>query len=215
MLIGRALSSATVTLAGNTIRFTAALPPTMTITGGATAITKDVTPTHHRHQQRARSSPVTVTIAGQTLSTTVALDGSWTVTAATSPPASTTSSRRSVRPAATAPASQALTVEVSPPLVDLGAAATYSVLASTGVVNTGVTHLSGDLGVSPSPSVTGFGPPGPRRHHPRRSDRCRGPRRPVAALDDASSRTRHTEIVGDLAAAPSTSACTTSLPHSP
>lgn len=44
--------------------------------------------------------------------------------------------------------------------VDLGAAATYSVLAGTGVANTGSgTVLAGDLGLSPSGAITGF-PPG-------------------------------------------------------
>ena len=43
--------------------------------------------------------------------------------------------------------------------VVLGTAGTYSVLAGTGVVNTGETVLSGDLGVSPSIDISGF-PPG-------------------------------------------------------
>ena len=44
--------------------------------------------------------------------------------------------------------------------VDLGTAATYSVLAGTGVANTGAgTVLAGDLGLSPTGAITGF-PPG-------------------------------------------------------
>lgn len=49
--------------------------------------------------------------------------------------------------------------ELSPgaTFVDLGSAATYSVLAGTGVANTGAgTVLAGDLGLSPSGAITGF-----------------------------------------------------------
>ncbi|MGB4595560.1 MAG: ice-binding family protein [Anaerolineaceae bacterium] len=42
---------------------------------------------------------------------------------------------------------------------DLGAAASYSVLAGTTVTNTGPTTMSGNLGVNPGSAVTGF-PPG-------------------------------------------------------
>jgi hypothetical protein len=202
VLIGRALSRATVTLAGNTIRFNTALPPTMTITGGATRVTKDVTPTIAGTSSATASSPVTVSITGQNLSTTVAPDGTWAVTAA-----SLTAGVYDITAKVRAPsgdgadASQVLTVEVSPPLVDLGAAGTFSVLASTGVVNTGVTHLSGDLGVSPSPTVTGFGPSegsldGTIHAADDTAAAARGDL--ITALDDASGRTRNTELVGDL-----------------
>ncbi len=43
--------------------------------------------------------------------------------------------------------------------VQLGTAGTYSVLAGSGVTNTGATTLAGDLGVYPASSITGF-PPG-------------------------------------------------------
>ncbi|MGA8256254.1 MAG: ice-binding family protein [Nocardioides sp.] len=43
--------------------------------------------------------------------------------------------------------------------VPLGAAGTYAVLAGTGVTNTGATVLTGDLGLSPSGAITGFGGP--------------------------------------------------------
>ncbi|MET0234548.1 MAG: ice-binding family protein, partial [Kibdelosporangium sp.] len=47
--------------------------------------------------------------------------------------------------------------EIPPPL--LGDASQYSVLSRTAVVNTGETSVSGDLGLSPGTSITGF-PPG-------------------------------------------------------
>jgi hypothetical protein len=63
-------------------------------------------------------------------------------------------------------ATAAASAEVAPApsvaatFIDLGSAATYSILAGTSVANTGAgTVLAGDLGLSPSGAITGF-PPG-------------------------------------------------------
>ena len=131
-LIGRALSRGAVTLAGSTIRFTVALPPTITIDGGAAATTKNTTPTITGTSNAATGSPVTVSIAGQKRSTSISLTGTWSVTA-TALAARTYQVVAKVRDAAgngTA-VSQALTVEVNPAPVSLGAAASYGVLATT------------------------------------------------------------------------------------
>lgn len=203
VLIGRALSRGTVTLAANTIRFTPSLPPTIAIDGGDARVTKDATPTITGTSSAPSSSPVTVTFAGQTLYTTIGPAGTWTVTAA-----ALTAGTSVIVAKVRAPGgdggtdSQTLTVEANPPAVALGVASTYSVLASTAVVGTGTTHLSGDLGVSPAGSVTGFGPSegGTLDGTVHAADAQSAEARTdlVTALDEAFSRTAHTEIVGNL-----------------
>ena len=47
---------------------------------------------------------------------------------------------------------------VNPATVNLASAETYSVLGGTGITNTATTTLSGDLGLSPSGTIAGFGP---------------------------------------------------------
>lgn len=199
-LIGRALSRDAVTLAATTIRFTDALPPAITIDGGPTSFTADTTPTVTGTSDAPASSRVTATIAGQTLLTTVGVGGTWTVTAAAlaAGPHEVIVKVRDAAGNSTA-ASQTLTVEVNPPTVDLGTAASYSVLAGPAVVNTGATNLSGDLGVSPGTLVVGF-PPGTFAGDVHAGDDLAADAQTdlLAALDDASSRTRHTEIIGDL-----------------
>ena len=92
----------------------------------------------------------------------------------------------SVRDAAgnAATATQALTVQVNPSMSRSASPATYSVLGGTGMSSTGITHVSGDLGVSPSNSVGGF-PPGivaapstPVTHRPPRPRPLSGPPTP-------------------------------------
>ncbi len=159
-LIGRALSRAAVTLASNTVRFTDALAPTVAFAGGATHLSKDPTPTISGTTSASPGRTVTVTIDGQTLTTSVLADGTWSVTAATVAAGVYTVLAKVRDVAGNAGfASQQLTAEINPAPVNLGSAAQYSVLGGTGVVSTGSTVLSGNLGVSPSPVITGF-PPG-------------------------------------------------------
>ena len=198
-LIGRALSRGTVTLTGSTVRFTTALPPTIAIDGGATATTKDTTPTISGSSNAASGSPVTVTIAGQTLSTTVGSDGRWGSTATVLIAGSYPLVAR-VRDAAgngTA-ASATLIVEVNPDPVNLGAAAPYAVLGSGFITSTFATVVNGDLGVSPG-SAVGF-PPGLVNGNSHIADTAAAAAQVAlaAAISDASGRRLHTEIAGDL-----------------
>jgi hypothetical protein len=58
----------------------------------------------------------------------------------------------SIASAATAQAASVLTGPI-----DLGTSSTYGVLAASAVTNTGPTVVTGDIGVSPQSSITGFG----------------------------------------------------------
>jgi hypothetical protein len=156
VLIGRDLATGAITMGNNTVRFTIALAPVVTIDGGATFLTKDPTPTISGTTNAAPGRTVIVTIDGQTLSTTVQSDGTWSVTAS-AVLANTYAVVAKVRDAAgnAGFATQTLTAEISPDPVDLKTAVTYSVLATTGVASAGVTTLDGDLGVSPAGTVGG------------------------------------------------------------
>jgi hypothetical protein len=198
-LIGRALSYGTVTMAGNTIRFTSALPPTVTIDDGATAVTKNPTPTITGTSNAAVATTVTVKVAGQVLTTTVQSNGTWIVAAA----ALTAGAHdvvAVVRDAAgnAGTATQALTVEINPALVSLGTTGSYSVLAGTGVVNTLGTNVSGDLGISPSNAISGF-PPGLVAGTTHIADSAASIAQAdlVLAYNDAAGRASAVEFAGD------------------
>ncbi|MDQ3502717.1 MAG: ice-binding family protein, partial [Actinomycetota bacterium] len=159
-LTGRALSYGAVTLAGNTIRFTAALPPVVTIAGGAQAVTKDVTPTIAGSTSAASGTTVTVTVDGQTLTATAGPDGGWAVTAAELA-GGTYVVKASVRDDAgnAGSATQSLSVEVNPAPVALLSAASFAVLGGAGgVTSTGATSIKGDVGVSQDQAVVGLTP---------------------------------------------------------
>lgn len=162
-LIGRALSLDSVNLDNSTIRF-ARVVPTIAIDGGTTAITTDDTPTITGTSTAIPYSRVTVTIAydtdpQQTFITTVRADGTWRVTAewlgawdwhVVAKVRETNGN--------TASASQVLTMEVNPGHVDLGPAATFSIVSRDSVTNSGETTVSGDVAVAVGTDITGFGP---------------------------------------------------------
>ena len=197
VLIGRALSRGAVTLANNTIRFTEALPPTITITGGQAKLTKDPTPTITGTSNAAAGRTVTVTVDGQTLTTTVLGNGTWSVTA-DALLAGTYSVVAKVRDAAgnAGFAQQQLTAEINPATVALGDAARFSVLGGTGIANAGVTTLTDDLGVSPSNSVTGSPTVGGETHAGD-AVAAQGQSALTAAYNDADGRRVHHTFAGD------------------
>jgi Ice-binding-like len=81
----------------------------------------------------------------------------------------------------------------------LGSAGSFSVLAGVGVVNTGVTSLSGDLGVSPGSSIVGF-PPGTVSGTVHAGDAAAAQAQTdlAAAYHDAAARTADSQFAGDL-----------------
>ena len=83
--------------------------------------------------------------------------------------------------------------------VDLGSATTFSVLAGQSVTNTGPTVVSGDLGVSPGTSVTGF-PPGTVGGTVHAGDATAAAAQTdlTTAYNDAAGRTPATPVSGDI-----------------
>jgi hypothetical protein len=143
---------------------------------------------------------VRATLAGQTLTATSQSDGTWSATAA-AVNAGTYAVVASVRDATgnAGTTTQTLTVELNPAPVLLGTAGSYSVLAGTGVANTGPTTLSGDLGVSPSNAISGF-PPGVVAGTIHAGDTAAALAQAdlVTAYTDAAARTPDTQFAGDL-----------------
>ena len=200
-LLGRALSFGTVTLSTNAIRFTSALPPTVAIDGGPTAVAETTTPTITGTSNVGAGTAVVVNVAGQQLTTTVQTNGTWSVTAA-----NLTGGAHAVVASVQDTAgngdnaTQSLTIELNPVPPALGLAGSFSVLAGTGVTSSGATVISGDLGVSPSNSVVGF-PPGTVNGTVYAGDSSAASAQSalVTAYNDAASRTPTADIAGALA----------------
>ena len=111
-LIGRVLATGAVTIANNTIRFTEALAPTISIAGGSSVTTANRTPTFSGVTSAAAGRGIVLTFGTQSLTTVVAADGTWSVTATTVAAGSYTALVR-VRDSAgnAASATQAVTVQ--------------------------------------------------------------------------------------------------------
>lgn len=100
-----------------------------------------------------------------------------------------------IAPGASSPA------RAADPTVGLGAADTFAVLGATAVTNTGATVVSGDVGVNPGSSITGF-PPGiitDGTFHSTDAVSLQAQADLVVAYDDASSRTPTVLTNPDLA----------------
>jgi hypothetical protein len=199
-LIGRALSRDAVTMADNVVRFTEALPPAVFITGGAAAVTKDTTPAVSGTTSALAGRVVTVTIAGQTLTTSVLVGQTWSVTAADLL-AGTYPIVVKLKDAAGngATAAQSLLVEVNPATTDLGLAASFSIVAGSTIVSTGVSHADGDVGVSPGSSISGLPQSSVGGAVSAGNLTAANALAAVrAAVENASDRRPHTEFTGDL-----------------
>ena len=197
-LIGRALCQGLITLADNDIRFTDALPPVVAIDGGTAAETKDSTPTITGTTDAASGAVVTVGVAGQNLTTEVQGDGTWSVTTAALAAGAHVVTAR-VRDAAgnAGSATQTLSIEINPDPVLFNAAGSFSVLAGTNVVGTGISALAGSLGVSPGTSVTGFPPGTADEIHAGDEPAAEARFDLVRAYDDALGRVPSSEFSGD------------------
>ena len=83
--------------------------------------------------------------------------------------------------------------------MNLGAAASFSVLAGAAVTNVGATHLSGDLGVSPGTAITGF-PAGTLdgATHANDEDARQAHSDLMTAYNNAKSRTQADSVAAEL-----------------
>ena len=97
---------------------------------------------------------------------------------------------------AAVPAANAVPVAVAP--VALGSAETYAVLAGTDIENTGATELTGDLGLSPSGTIAGFGPGSVSGAiHDKDAAAADAQRARAAAYNDAAARVGGVAFAGD------------------
>lgn len=86
------------------------------------------------------------------------------------------------------------------PSVNLGTASSFAVLAASTLTNTGSTVISGDIGISPGTSITGF-PPGVQSSgvtHTTDAQALAAQNDLTAAYLDAAGRTPFTVVSGDL-----------------
>ncbi|MFB9311698.1 ice-binding family protein [Nocardioides plantarum] len=104
-------------------------PPasSLEIDGGTTRVTNDATPTISGTTQETSDASVTVSVAGQSLTTEVGPDGSWSVEAATlTEGCHAVTARIETVSGSTGSATQALTVDLTAPVIDLAGGATRS-----------------------------------------------------------------------------------------
>jgi hypothetical protein len=87
----------------------------------------------------------------------------------------------------------------SPSLVSLGTAGNYAILAGTAVTNSGLTQITGNLGVSPGTVLTGF-PPGTISGSQDVANAAAQQAQSdlTAAFSDAAGRTPTASVTGDI-----------------
>jgi hypothetical protein len=86
------------------------------------------------------------------------------------------------------------------PGVNLGAASTFGVLAYSGITNTGATTIVGDIGSSPTNSITGFNPAGTftGTNHGNDATSAAAQVALAAAIADTSTRTPQISMSADI-----------------